>query len=91
MAQQQSDPSKHADPYKEANLDTAVPLQQKIQDLSGFMTHCKFAMMTTRDAASGSLVSRCMALAAQVSTSLSHGQQQTTTPLTRPFPGNWRH
>jgi hypothetical protein len=67
MAQLNPDISaKHADPYKEANLDTGVSLEQKIQDLSGFMTSCKFAMMTTRDAKSGSLVSRCMALAAQV-------------------------
>lgn len=67
MAQQSADaPTKHADPYKEANLDTEVSLEQKIHDLSGFMTNCKFGMMTTRDAASGNLVSRCMALAAQV-------------------------
>ncbi|AEO66582.1 uncharacterized protein THITE_2043296 [Thermothielavioides terrestris NRRL 8126] len=64
MAQQNPE-TKHADPYKEANLDTDVSLEQKIRDLSAFMTHCKFAMMTTRDAASGRLVSRCMALAAQ--------------------------
>ncbi|KAL2133385.1 hypothetical protein VTI74DRAFT_2473 [Chaetomium olivicolor] len=56
--------TKHTDPYKEANLETDVSLEQKIRDLSGFMTHCKFGMMTTRDAASGNLVSRCMALAA---------------------------
>jgi hypothetical protein len=63
----QTDPAtKHADPYKEANLDTRVSLGQKIEDLSGFMKHCKFGMMTTRDANSGNLVSRCMALAAQV-------------------------
>jgi hypothetical protein len=67
MAQQNPDTSaKHVDPYKEANLETGVSLEQKIQDLSSFMTHCKFAMMTTRDAKSGNLVSRCMALAAQV-------------------------
>jgi hypothetical protein len=67
MAQHNPDTSaKHADPYKEANLDTGVSLEQKIHDLSGFMAHCKFAMMTTRDAKSGNLVSRCMALAAQV-------------------------
>ncbi|KAL2015660.1 hypothetical protein VTK56DRAFT_5059 [Thermocarpiscus australiensis] len=66
MAQQFSTTSvKHADPYKEANLDTGVTLEQKIQDLSAFMSHCKFALMTTRDAKSGNLVSRCMALAAQ--------------------------
>jgi hypothetical protein len=56
----------HADPYKEANLETEVSLEQKIHDLSAFMTHCKYGMMTTRDAKSGNLVSRCMALAAQV-------------------------
>lgn len=72
MAQQNPDTSaKPADPYKEANLDTDVSLEQKIQDLSGFMTNCKFAMMTTRDAKSGNLVSRCMALAAQVCVSRS--------------------
>ena len=66
MAQQ----TKHADPYKEANLETEVSSESKIRDLSAFMTHCKFAMMTTRDAQSGNLVSRCMALAAQVCLSL---------------------
>jgi len=65
MAQQASHPSKHEDPYKDANLDTGVSFEQKIKDLSNFMTHCKFGMMTTRDAGSGNLVSRCMALAAQ--------------------------
>ncbi|KAL2143620.1 hypothetical protein VTI28DRAFT_10205 [Corynascus sepedonium] len=65
MAQQFSNTSKHEDPYKDANLDTEVSLEQKIKDLSGFMAHCKFGMMTTRDARSGNLVSRCMALAAQ--------------------------
>ncbi|KAK4169967.1 blue light-inducible protein [Cladorrhinum sp. PSN259] len=58
---------KHADPYKEANTDSQVSLEQKIQDLSNFMQSCKFGMMTTRDAKSGKLVSRCMALAAQES------------------------
>lgn len=68
MAQQSTRAStKHPDPYKEANLDTGVSLEQKIHDLSSFMTGCKFGMMTTRDAASGNLVSRCMGLAAQVS------------------------
>lgn len=67
MAQHNPDSStKHADPYKEANLDSGVSVEQKIQDLSSFMTSCKFGLMTTRDAASGRLVSRCMALAAQV-------------------------
>merc|ERR1711939_280692 len=35
-------------------------------DLSEFVKACKFGMMTTRDGSSGALVSRCMALAAQV-------------------------
>ncbi|GAB1319209.1 BLI-3 blue-light-inducible Bli-3 protein [Madurella fahalii] len=66
MAQQSTEASaKHPDPYKEANLDTGVSLEQKIHDLSSFMSRCKFGMMTTRDATSGNLVSRCMALAAQ--------------------------
>lgn len=66
MAEQTHDTSaKHHDPYRDANLDTKVTLDQKIQDLNHFMKHCKFAMMTTRDAATGRLVSRCMALAAQ--------------------------
>ncbi|KAK4103414.1 hypothetical protein N658DRAFT_493898 [Parathielavia hyrcaniae] len=55
----------HADPYKESNLDNEVPLDRKIQDLNDFVKACKFGMMTTRDAKSGNLVSRCMALAAQ--------------------------
>jgi hypothetical protein len=67
MAEQQTEASaKHPDPYKEANVDENVSLEQKVRDLSAFMTHCKFGMMTTRDAGSGNLVSRCMALAAQV-------------------------
>lgn len=57
---------KPADPYKKANLDTEVSLNQKIQDLSDFMSHCKFCMMTTHDAKTGQLSSRCMALAAKV-------------------------
>ncbi|KAL9946210.1 BLI-3 blue-light-inducible Bli-3 protein [Verticillium nonalfalfae] len=52
-----------ADPYKDANKDE-VPLQTKIEDLTQFINATKFAMMTTRDASSGNLVSRAMALAA---------------------------
>lgn len=58
--------NKPADPYKKANLDTEVPLEQKIKDLAGFMTSNKFSMMTTRDSKTGYLLSRCMALAATV-------------------------
>ncbi|KAK3318760.1 putative BLI-3 blue-light-inducible Bli-3 protein [Apodospora peruviana] len=56
---------KPADPYKKANMETDVSLAQKIDDLSDFMTNCKFCMMTTHDAKSGQLTSRCMALAAK--------------------------
>lgn len=57
--------SKPADPYKEKNTDD-VSIEEKIEGLSEFMTACKFGMMTTRDASSGALISRCMALAAKV-------------------------
>jgi len=58
---------KPADPYKVANADPDVPLEQKVTDLSEFITARKFGMMTTRDASSGKLVSRCMAVAAKES------------------------
>jgi Fe-S-cluster-containing dehydrogenase component len=54
------------DPYKAANLDEA-PLDEKVKDLITFVEKCKFCMMTTHDASSGILVSRCMALAGKVS------------------------
>lgn len=56
---------KPADPYTKVNSDAEVTLEQKVSDLSGFIQSAKFGMMTTRDAASGKLVSRCMAVAAQ--------------------------
>ncbi|KAJ9150825.1 Blue light-inducible protein Bli-3 [Pleurostoma richardsiae] len=59
--------SKTADPYKSANADTNVSLKQKVEDLSEFVSACKFGMMTTRDSKSGKLVSRCMAVAAKES------------------------
>jgi general stress protein 26 len=55
--------SKPADPYKAKNLDTEVPVKQKVEDLGNFLEGCKFFMMTTRQNATGHLVSRCMALA----------------------------
>lgn len=58
---------KPADPYKAKNLDTDASAKEKIEDLSHFISACKYGMMTTRDAKSGNLVSRCMALAAKVS------------------------
>jgi len=58
--------SKPADPYKEKNIDDAS-IKDKVEDLSEFISACKFGMMTTRDGSSGNLVSRCMALAAKES------------------------
>jgi general stress protein 26 len=87
MAEQQTEASaKHPDPYKEANADENVSLEQKVRDLSAFMTHCKFGMMTTRDAGSGNLVSRCMALAAQVRIRPQPCEQQSDCPLTKQTP-----
>jgi Fe-S-cluster-containing dehydrogenase component len=57
------------DPYKAANLDE-VPLDEKVKDLITFVEKCKFCMMTTHDASSGILVSRCMALAGKACTTL---------------------
>ena len=57
---------KPADPYKAKNADEPR-LEEKIDDLVNFITACKFGMMTTRIASSGLLTSRCMALAATVS------------------------
>lgn len=57
--------SKPADPYKAKNLDDAS-IKEKVEDLSEFISNCKFGMMTTRDGKTGRLVSRCMALASKV-------------------------
>lgn len=59
---------KPADPYKEKNYQE-VPLKEKVEGLVQFISNCKFGMMTTRIADTGLLTSRCMALAAKVSTS----------------------
>ncbi|KAK7729107.1 BLI-3 blue-light-inducible Bli-3 protein [Cytospora paraplurivora] len=59
--------NKPADPYKVANTETDIPLEQKVQDLSDFISAVKFGMLTTRDASNGKLVSRCMAVAAKES------------------------
>ncbi|KAI1421960.1 bli-3 [Xylaria sp. FL1777] len=56
---------KPADPYTRANKDTAVTTQDKIDALDKLVDTCKFGMLTTRDQASGKLVSRCMAVAAE--------------------------
>jgi hypothetical protein len=77
---------KPADPYKEKNIDEAS-IKDKVEDLSEFITACKFGMMTTRDGSSGALVSRCMALAAKVC------QHQMYPHLSRSNShiGKWRH
>ncbi|KAL7276534.1 hypothetical protein RUND412_000457 [Rhizina undulata] len=54
---------KHADMYKERNLDLEASVKDKIEDLVSFVEGVKFGMMTTRQRDSGYLVSRCMALA----------------------------
>ncbi|PHH86548.1 hypothetical protein CDD83_10072 [Cordyceps sp. RAO-2017] len=54
---------KPADPYKKANLDDA-DVKTKVTDLVDFVKACKFGMMTTHEASTSHLVSRCMALAA---------------------------
>ena len=56
---------KHADPYKEKNLDNP-PLKEKVEGLVKFISSCKFGMMTTRIESSGLLASRCMAVAGKV-------------------------
>jgi hypothetical protein len=57
---------KPADSYKKMNLDTEASLDQKIEDFVGFISSVKLAMMTTKEPRTGHLVSRAMALAAQV-------------------------
>jgi hypothetical protein len=56
---------KHPDPYKKA-YQNDLPVKQKVEDLINFIDGCKFGMMTTRQAQTGLLVSRCMALAKRV-------------------------
>ncbi len=53
-------------PYYEKNVDNEVPLKEKIEAVSGFVSSCKFGMMTTRDPSGHKLVSRCMAVAGKV-------------------------
>ncbi|KAI1455948.1 putative BLI-3 blue-light-inducible Bli-3 protein [Annulohypoxylon moriforme] len=54
-----------ADPYKLANKDDNLPVNEKIETLNKFVSTCKYGMMTTRDFSTGRLVSRCMALVAK--------------------------
>ncbi|KAI9882963.1 MAG: Transcription initiation protein spt3 [Watsoniomyces obsoletus] len=55
--------SKAADPYKEKNYQNDLSVKDKVEGLIEFIEGCKFGMMTTRQAQTGLLVSRCMALA----------------------------
>lgn len=63
---------KPADPYTQANKETDISVQDKIDALDKFVGTCKFGMMTTRDQASGNLVSRCMAVAAEENRSVDY-------------------
>lgn len=54
-----------ADPYKAKNLDDPS-LEEKISTLNDFVSSCKFGMMTTWNAKSKLMASRCMAVAAKV-------------------------
>lgn len=56
---------KPADPYKQANV-SEPDLKTKVEDLVDFINKAKFGMLTTHEAATDNLVSRCMALAATV-------------------------
>lgn len=67
---------KPADPYKAANK-SEPELKEKVEDLTSFITSCKFGMMTTRVGSTGLLTSRCMAVAAKV---------KYLCPLTQSFP-----
>ncbi len=74
-----------ADPYKAKNLDDAS-IKEKVEDLSEFISNCKFGMMTTRDGTTGRLVSRCMALAAKVFPPLPHHHVTYVSPRHRRTP-----
>lgn len=55
------------DPYKTQNYED-LPLAQKVEDLVDFVSEVKFGMLTTHQSEGDYLASRCMALAANVST-----------------------
>ena len=56
---------KPADPYRQANIEDP-DVKTKVEELTNFMTSAKFGMMTTHEAATNNLVSRCMAIAGTV-------------------------
>jgi len=58
-----------SDRYKEKNQEEPGT-EQKVKDLTDFITKQKFGMMTTYSAHQGTLASRCMAIAATVSRTL---------------------
>jgi hypothetical protein len=53
------------DPYKAKNKDEPS-LEEKVETLNAFVSSCKFGMMTTWNASSKLMASRCMAVAAKV-------------------------
>lgn len=56
-----------ADPYTQHNTsdESDLSLKDKVEDLLKFIEGLKFGMLTTRQDATGFLVSRCMAIAAK--------------------------
>jgi hypothetical protein len=55
------------DPYKAKSAEDP-PLIKKVEDLTALISEVRMGMLTTKASDSELLVSRCMALAAQVST-----------------------
>lgn len=55
--------SKPADPYKAKAYENDLPVKEKVEGLIHLIEGSMFGMMTTRQAKTGHLVSRCMALA----------------------------
>ncbi|KAJ5161724.1 hypothetical protein N7492_007116 [Penicillium capsulatum] len=67
------------DPYKTQNMEDP-PLPQKIEELADFISQVKFGMLTTHQSEGDFLTSRCMALAAKVSSEAS----RTKSPKPKP-------
>ena len=70
--------------YKAKNLEDPST-EEKIKDLSAFITASKFGMMTTKASDTGLLASRCMALAAQVSPTSHLLREASPAWLSDPF------
>lgn len=78
-----------ADPYKAKNKDEPS-LEEKIETLVAFVSSCKFGMMTTWNATTKLLASRCMAVAAKVSfqthpKSQNRRSSRSQLPLSPPY------